>query len=73
MLQVEFAAEKLSNEYSYIGIDQIGLTDPLRGISMCTKQLENASQMRAIIRAEHESDASGELFNSNGLPLYISL
>ncbi|VDM49925.1 unnamed protein product [Toxocara canis] len=43
---IEFVAEKLLNEYSYIAVDQIGLADPLQGVSMCMKQLvDNSIQL----------------------------
>ncbi|VDN55433.1 unnamed protein product [Dracunculus medinensis] len=35
--EIDFVAEKLKNENNFVGIDQIGLTDPKTGISMCKK------------------------------------
>ncbi|VDK19238.1 unnamed protein product, partial [Anisakis simplex] len=40
---VYFVAEKLSNEYAYLALDQIGLADPLRAVSMCQSQMTNAA------------------------------
>ncbi|KAK5969557.1 MAM domain-containing protein, partial [Trichostrongylus colubriformis] len=34
---IEFSAEGLKNEYSYLGLDQIDVYDPLLGVSACKK------------------------------------
>ncbi|KIH68223.1 hypothetical protein ANCDUO_01444 [Ancylostoma duodenale] len=35
---VEFSAEGLRNEFSYVGLDQIDVFDPLQGLSACEKK-----------------------------------
>ncbi|KAK6033123.1 hypothetical protein OSTOST_00656 [Ostertagia ostertagi] len=38
---IEFSAEGLRNEYSYLGLDQIDVYDPLLGVSACKKKSES--------------------------------
>jgi len=35
---IEIIADQLTNEYSYMAIDQIGIVDPRRGTSMCRRE-----------------------------------
>uniref|UniRef100_A0A1I7XV52 Uncharacterized protein n=1 Tax=Heterorhabditis bacteriophora TaxID=37862 RepID=A0A1I7XV52_HETBA len=35
--EVEFSAEQLRNKYSFVGLDQIGIVDPLKGKGACEK------------------------------------
>ncbi|KHJ89182.1 hypothetical protein OESDEN_11001 [Oesophagostomum dentatum] len=35
---IEFSAEGLRNEYSYVGLDQIDVFDPIKGVSACAKK-----------------------------------
>ncbi|WKY15356.1 hypothetical protein Q1695_000663 [Nippostrongylus brasiliensis] len=38
---IEFSAEGLRNEYSYVGLDQIDIYDPLLGVSACEKSSQH--------------------------------
>ncbi|VDK54530.1 unnamed protein product [Cylicostephanus goldi] len=43
---IEFSAEGLRNEYSYVGLDQIDIYDPILGISACEKKIKENEESK---------------------------